>query len=33
VVDLRERQLVEQHVTLPFVARRIDALREDERFV
>jgi hypothetical protein len=33
VVDLRERQLLAESVALPFVARRIDALREQERLV
>ena len=31
VVDLRERQLLAEPVALPFVARRVDALREQER--
>jgi hypothetical protein len=30
VVDLRERQLLAEPVALPFVARRVDALRKQE---
>ena len=33
VVDLRERQLLTEPVALPFVARRVDGLREQERLV
>jgi hypothetical protein len=33
VVDLRERQLLAKPVALPFVAPRVDALREQERLV
>jgi hypothetical protein len=33
VVDLGERQLLAQPVALPFVARRVDALREQEGLV
>jgi hypothetical protein len=33
VVDLGERQLLAEPVALPFVARRVDALREEECFV
>jgi hypothetical protein len=33
VVDLRERQFLAEPVALPFVARRVDALREQERLV
>jgi hypothetical protein len=33
VVNLRERQLLSEPVALPFVARRVDALREQECLV
>ena len=33
LTDLRQRQLLPQPIALPFVARRVDALREQEGLV